>query len=105
VSEPDDNVPMEWHQVSSKGMTYRQRISAQVWRRQMTNFAKFVSIHAMDLTDTLTPEEMLDAWIEETYNKPIAQPPTPAEVEKPVKQIPLFHVAGEELLLSQANAA
>jgi len=48
---------------------------------------------------------MLDAWIEETYNKPIAQPPTPAEVEKPVKQIPLFHVAGEELLLSQANAA
>ena len=104
MSEPDDNVPMEWHKVS-KGMTYRQRISAQVWRRQMTDFAKFVCVHAMDLSDTLTPEEMLDAWLDNIYNKPEAAPPTPAEQVREENQIPLFHMAGEELLLSQANAA
>ena len=104
MSEPDDNVPMEWHQVS-KGMTYRQRISAQVWRRQMTDFAKFVYLKATDLTDTLTPEEMLDAWIDMTYNKPIAPQPTPAEQTREENQIPLFHMEGEELLLSQAKAA
>lgn len=65
MSEPTDNIPMEW---PKRGRSlFRERISEAQLRRRMVDFAKFVTVHVMD---ALEPEELLDAWIEQTYNKP-----------------------------------
>ncbi len=64
MSEPTDNIPTEW---PMRGRSFlRERLSLAHWRRLMVSFAKFVIVNV----DVLPADEMLDAWIDLTYNKP-----------------------------------
>lgn len=60
-----DNIPMDWPTRGRSGLLLR--LSENHWRRLMVDFAKFVQVHALD---ALEPDELLDAWLEQTYNKP-----------------------------------
>lgn len=66
--EPLDNVPTEWPS-PGRGQLLG-KLKREHWRRLMTDFAKFVKVSVEDMENKLTPDEMLDAWLAQTYDKP-----------------------------------
>jgi hypothetical protein len=63
--EPSDNIPTDWPRGGRSFL--RERLALWHWRRLMVDFAKFVKVHSLD---ALEPDELLDAWLEQTYHKP-----------------------------------
>lgn len=67
--EPLDNVPTEWYR-PARGRLLRERLSEIHWKKLMVSFAKFVMLCTVNLgNEPMEPEEMLEAWLELTYNK------------------------------------
>jgi hypothetical protein len=64
-----DNIPTDWPSIGKRnGML--ERLALARWRRLMVDFAKFIMVNALDRENLLEPDDMLDAWMDQTFHKP-----------------------------------
>ena len=77
--EPSDNIPQDWP-ARGKRNGLREMLSMAQWRRRMVDFAKFVMVQAIQADNTLDADDLLDAWLDLTFDKPKA-----AQIESATK--------------------
>ncbi len=71
-----DNIPTDFPG-GSKRNGLLERLALSRWRRLMVDCAKFITVNGMN--EPMEPEEMLDEWIKQTFDKPEV---TTARVER-----------------------
>lgn len=61
-----DHVPMEWW-VTKQGAHTRDRISFLQFKHLLVSLVKFSAVSVLDLQNTLSPDEIVDEWLELTF--------------------------------------